>query len=201
MLISLVVHVEEGKLAGPERYRQVAAGLRSLGKVFRKHDARINLDVEPGFVTAALEAGDTLLPELGVGDAVQNGIDVMLCFFSILAPEVTAGSPFDHETIPWNRAERMHPWRVGSTSTSPRHDPAGKVIYIPGDSIDQLEKLHERYLTGWWNRSLDRIQPPPALDERDLGPGTGCHAPSATVSALSKFLTFRDPRNQSSTLI
>ena len=228
MLISLVVHVEEGKLVGPERYRQVAAGLRSLGKVFRKHDARINLDVEPGFVTAALEAGDTLLPELErdckfaiggfphgalsretldlirksgatpvflfgqwgrtnkdwVGDAVRNGIDVMLCFFSILAPEVTAGSPFDHETIPWNRAERVHPWRVGSTATFLRHDPAGKVIYIPGDSIDELEKLHERYLTGLWNRPLDRIQPPLALDERDF---------AVASDYLRRQLKFADP--------
>jgi len=212
MLISLVIHVEEGKSVSQERYRVVAGGLRSLGEVFHRHNARINLDVEPGFVTAMLQAGDNLLVELerkrrfAIGafphgapsgetvrlirnsgatpvyifgnwgrankdwlqDAVENRIDVMLCFFSILMPEVIPGSPFDHETIPWNRAQRVHPWRVGSTERLLQHDPAGRVIYIPGDSIDELEKLYERYLTGVWNRPLDLVHPPPRLDERDF---------------------------------
>jgi hypothetical protein len=228
LLISLVVHVEEGKQVSAERYRQLAAGLRALAGVFRKYDARINLDVEPGFVTAGLQAGDGLLAELErdykfaigafphgmpsketlelirrsgakpvylfghwgrenkdwVADAVDNGIDVMLCFFSILSPDVTPGSIFDHETIPWNRADRVHPWRIGSTGTFLKHDPAGKVIYIPGDSIDELEKLEERRVTGLWNRPLDRIQPPPSLDERDF---------AVASDYLRRQLVFADP--------
>ena len=228
MLISLVIHVEEGKKVSAERYREVATGLRSLGEVFSRHNARINLDVEPGFVTAMFDAGDNLLAELEkkhrfaigafphgmrsaetaqlirksgatpvfvfgnwgrenkdwVRDAIENKIDVMLCFFSILMPEVTPGSPFDHETVPWNRADRVHPWRVASTERFLQHDPAGEVIYIPGDSIDELEKLHERYLTGVWNRPLDKIQPTPRLDERDF---------EVASDYLRRQLTFADP--------
>lgn len=226
--ISLMVHVEEGKAVRPERYRQIAGGLRALARTFEKHAARINLDVEPGFVRASLESGDGLLAELEqkyrvaigafphgaparetlelirqtkatpvylfgnwgktntdwVGDAVANHIDVMLGFFSVLSPDVTPGSPFDHETLPFNRAERVHPWRLGSTSTFLHHDPAGKVIYIPGDSIDELEKLYERYLTGLWNRPLDRIAPPPSLDDRDF---------AIASDYLRRHLAFADP--------
>lgn len=211
MLISLVIHVEEGSQVSAGRYRQVAGGLRALCRVFSRHNARINLDVEPGFVTAIEQARDSLLTELEqcnfaiggfphgalsrdtlnairasgatpvylfghwgrgnsnwVEDAIANGIDVTLGFFSILMPDVTPGSVFDHETVPYNRADRVHPWRIASTAAFLKHDPAGKLIYIPGDSIDELEKLHERQMTGLWNRPLDRIDPPPSLDDRDF---------------------------------
>ena len=228
MLISLMVHVEEGKTLSQERYRQVAAGLRSLAQTFHKHNARINLDVEPGFIKAMFEADDPLLKELEqryqvaiggfphgapsretielvrksgakpvyifgnwgrtnkdwVGDAIGNGIDVMLGFFAVLAPEVPSRSVFDHETIPWNRAERVHPWRVATTENCLRHDPAGKVIYIPGDSIDELEKLYDRYLTGLWNRPLDHIYPKPTLDEKDF---------AVASEYLRRQLHFADP--------
>ncbi len=229
MLISLMVHVEEGRKVSPDRYSRVAAGLRALGRTFRRFNARVNVDIEAAFLRAMFEAGDSsLLVELErdyhfaiggfphgrasretvelirksgatpvyifgnwgrnntdwIRDAVENDIHVMLGFFSILLPEVQGGTVFDHETIPWNRADRVHPWRVASTETFLDHNPAGEVIYIPGDSIDELEKLHERYLTGLWNRLLDRISPKPSLDEKDF---------AVASDYLRRQLAFADP--------
>jgi len=99
-----------------------------------------------------------------VKDALDSGVDVMRCFFSILMPEVAPGSVFDHERIPWNRAERVHPWRVGSVERFLEHGPAGRLIYLPGDPIDELEDLSERHRTALWNR-------PGELCERGRGPG------------------------------
>lgn len=212
ILINLLIHVEEGRNVSPERYKEVAGGLRALGKTFQKYDARVNLDLEPGFLRMGVESKDRLMRELEtdakfsigafshgaparetldlvrasgvtpvylfgnwsrnnkdwVGDAVANSIDTMVGFFAIQSPDVTPGSKWDHEQLPWSRADRLNPWRVSSVDSFLKHDPLGKIIYIPGDSIDELEKLYERHLTGLPNRPLDRITPAPALNARDF---------------------------------
>lgn len=53
-----------------------------------------------------------------------------------------------HETVPFDVAHRVHPWRTSSGENWLTHDPNGKLVYIPGESGMALEDAAEGYLYG-----------------------------------------------------
>jgi len=55
------------------------------------------------------------------------------------------GSALNHETVPMELGARMNPWRIKSTKFWTVHDPDSPIVYIPGDSGAEMQKLHERY--------------------------------------------------------
>jgi sugar phosphate isomerase/epimerase len=48
-----------------------------------------------------------------------------------------------HDSVPLDIENRIHPWRMASAVTWDRPDPNGKVVYIPGNSGDEIGSFAE----------------------------------------------------------
>jgi len=104
-----------------------------------------------------------------VADAIANGFKYTCAAQAMILPEVEIETSWDHETVPWSRADRIHPWRIKSTEEFQVHDPNSSLVYIPGES-EGIQGVYERDLTGNLVRPRTKRGGPPARSRIPGGP-------------------------------
>jgi hypothetical protein len=126
-----------------------------------------------------------------VADAIANGFKYTCAAQAMVLPEVEIETSWDHETVPWSRVDRIHPWRIKSTEEFQVHGPNSSLVYIPGES-EGIQGVYERDLTGNLVRPRTKRGGPPARSRIPGGSGFDSRDIDVAIEMMQKALVFAE---------